>query len=253
MTPLAGSRGVGDLLVVGPSLGTSVEALWGRSAGLLAPGFEVVGWDLPGHGRGKPANEAYTVADLAQSVRQQAAALGDHRPTWYAGVSIGGAVALHLALDPGRFGAVVALASAPKIGETQAWHERAELVRRSGSAVMVSASAQRWFAPGFTDREPDAAGSLLRALADSDSESYARACEALAAFDLRSRMSETTVPWLIGAGEHDPIVTPIYARSLAPKENVVVVPGVAHQPPTEDPSGVAKLLAGFFTQLGATR
>src|SRR5262245_44113221 len=53
-TRLAGEPGRGDLLVVGPSLGTSVDVLWQAAADLLGERFEVVGWDLPGHGRSAP-------------------------------------------------------------------------------------------------------------------------------------------------------------------------------------------------------
>ena len=48
-TGLAGSARATEVLIAGPSLGTSVEALWTRCAAMLS--FEVVGWDLPGHGR----------------------------------------------------------------------------------------------------------------------------------------------------------------------------------------------------------
>ena len=41
----------GDLLIVGPSLGTSVAALRAECARHLMLDLEVVGWDLPGHGR----------------------------------------------------------------------------------------------------------------------------------------------------------------------------------------------------------
>ena len=43
-TPLTGPSPTADVLIVGPSLGTSVEALWTRCAAMLS--FEVVGWDL---------------------------------------------------------------------------------------------------------------------------------------------------------------------------------------------------------------
>ena len=90
-------------------------------------------------------------------------------------VSLGGAVGLELALYPGPFGAVAVLASAPKIGDAAAWQERAELVRRAGTSVMMSGSAERWFAPGFTDREPVVADALLTSLSETDRESYALA------------------------------------------------------------------------------
>jgi pimeloyl-ACP methyl ester carboxylesterase len=240
-TRLAGQAGVGDLLVVGPSLGTSVEALWGECASLLGDEFEVVGWDLPGHGRSLPASVAFTVADLAAAVRELR---DDGRNVWYAGISVGGAVGLQLALDPGPFGAVAALATAPKIGDAQSWRERAESVRRAGTAVMVSGSAARWFAPGFTDRRPEIAGALLTSLIDTDPDSYAYVCDALAELDLRGREAE--LPLLVALGKHDPVVT------VDDMADAVLLAGCGHLPAAEDPGAVATLLRAFFTtQRGA--
>ena len=54
------------LLLLGPSVGTSVAALWGAVAERLAEHVHVVGWDLPGHGR-SPAGR-YRMPDLAAGV-----------------------------------------------------------------------------------------------------------------------------------------------------------------------------------------
>jgi pimeloyl-ACP methyl ester carboxylesterase len=242
-TRLAGSSQAGEVLLVGPSLGTSVEALWSRCAAMVP--FEVVGWDLPGHGRSQPAGEAFSVSGLAGAVRDLARAAASGRTAWYAGVSLGGAVGLELALDPGPFSGVAVLAAAPKIGTADAWLERADLVRREGTAVMVAGSAVRWFAPGFADREPGVADALLTSLAQTDRESYAMACEALASFDLRDRVAARMMPLLVVAGQQDPVVPPEQARSGAPDE-FAVLPGCGHLPPAEDPAAVADLLTKFF-------
>ena len=52
------------LLVVGPSLGTSVTPLWAPAAEHLREEYDVVGWELPGHGRGTPVSEPFTVEEL---------------------------------------------------------------------------------------------------------------------------------------------------------------------------------------------
>ena len=246
-TRLAGPVGAGPLLVVGPSLGTSVQALWQGLARIVGEQVEVVGWDLPGHGRSAPARAPFSIAELAAVVRRTVAELvGDSmRPVSYAGVSLGGAVGLDLAVQPGVFTAVAVLASAARIGEPQAWHERADLVRRAGTPVMVAGSTQRWFAPGFIEREPAAANRLLLSLSDSDTESYALACEALAALDLRPRLGQVCVPLLVAPGEHDSVVTVALARetaSAAPRARLRVIAGCAHLPPAEQPTVTASLL-----------
>jgi 3-oxoadipate enol-lactonase len=251
LTRLAGTAGQGDLLVVGPSLGTAVEPLWAAAAALLGDRFEVVGWDLPGHGRSAPATQPFTVAELAGAVRRLAGELdpvGDGvggRRAAYAGVSLGGAVALELALEPGVFDHVSCLASAARIGDPAAWHDRAALVRRAGTPVMVAPSSQRWFAEGFLEREPVTGNRLLLSLADADAESYALACEALACFDLRPRLGEVRVPLLVAPGEHDVVVPPALAEQTAAAAAgavLHVLDGCGHLPPAEDPAAVAALL-----------
>ena len=61
---LSPERALGErpLLVVGPSLGTSSAVLWGGTAALLANDYDVVAWDLPGHGVSPKATETFDVA-----------------------------------------------------------------------------------------------------------------------------------------------------------------------------------------------
>src|SRR5262245_16896491 len=141
-TRLAGDEARPELLVVGAGLGTTVETLWCAAARVLGDRFEVVGVDLPGHGRSAATDEAFTVADLASAVRKTATRLAGGRRCWYAGVSLAGAVGIEIALDPGPFAGVAALATASRFGEPQGWVDRAELVRRAGTPVMVSGSAE---------------------------------------------------------------------------------------------------------------
>jgi pimeloyl-ACP methyl ester carboxylesterase len=252
-TRLAGDAGAATLLMVGPSLGTDVATLWGATALELGrgrgPDVEVVGWDLPGHGRSPAASGSFAVAELADDVRARAAELAAGRPTAYAGVSVGGAVGFLLATDPGPVGRVVAVASAPKLGEPAAWHERAGLVRRAGTSAVVEGSAQRWFAPGFLERDPGSGGdigrALLRGLHGVDDASYAYACEALAGFDARPLLPQVVLPLLVVAGEHDPVVPPDVAAAAVSSiagARLEVMAGVAHLPPAEDPGAVAALL-----------
>lgn len=235
-----GERGPGPdrVLVVGPSLGTGVADLWTRCAALLPAAWLVVGWDLPGHGAGAPATTSLTIEELAGAVRDRAAGITAGCPVSYAGVSLGGAVGFAIAVEPGPFDAVVALASAPRIGTPAGWHERAAYVRRAGTAAMVEGSAARWFAPGFLDRDPATGSGLLLALQSVDDESYALACEALAGHDLRDRVASASVPLLVAGGEHDVVVTADQVE--------VALAGVAHLPPAEDPAATADLIVTFL-------
>jgi 3-oxoadipate enol-lactonase len=250
-----GGRADGDLVVLGPSLGTSVDALWERCAGRLTDDFRVVGWDLPGHGRSAPAS-SFEVADLAVAVRGHVSELTRGRAAWYAGDSLGGAVGFALATDPGPFAGVATIASAAKIGDSDAWRERAALVLSTSTSVMVSGSAERWFAPGFTDREPEVTGRLLNSLVAVDDGSYAAACEALARFDVRDQLASVSLPVLVTAGEHDEVVPPEVASVSAagiPGSRWEVFADCGHLPPAEDPEAVAGTLTEFVNQAGGPR
>src|SRR5262245_8264003 len=83
-TRLAGEQHADDVLVVGPSLGTAVDVLWGACAEQLGERFEVVGWDLPGHGQSPPTATHFSVADLATAVRHLIVESGPRRRVWYA-------------------------------------------------------------------------------------------------------------------------------------------------------------------------
>jgi 3-oxoadipate enol-lactonase/4-carboxymuconolactone decarboxylase len=246
---LAGSEGQ-PVLVVGPSLGTSVTALWSGVAQGLGEQFHVVGWELPGHGCGAPTTEAFTVADLAAGVVAAVdRTLGDVR-FGYAGDSVAGAVGLQLALDaPARLTGAAVLCTGARIGEPAGWADRAALVRSSGTPAVVELSAKRWFGPGFLERDPATGTALLRSLQDADAESYARVCEALGGFNVRARLGEIRVPVLAVGGSAD-VATPaasLQADAAAiPGGRFVELDGVAHLAPAEAPRTVTSLLVDHF-------
>lgn len=241
------------LLVVGPSLGTTVDRLWGPVAGLLE-GWNVLGWDLPGHGHSPAADRltpGFSMAELAAAVLAAVTdAAGPDTAFAYAGDSIGGAVGVQLALDaPEQVTAVASLCSAAVFGTPAPWHERAALVRAEGMAPMVASSPARWFAPAVTASADGRVQDALRDLAAVDPEGYARCCEALAGFDVRDRLGTVGVPLLAVAGADDVATpTPVLAELAAgvPDGRLEVLDGVGHLAPYEDPVATAALLRAFL-------
>ena len=249
LTPLGRPAAGADsapLLVLGPSLGTST-ILWEDAAPALAREYRVVAWDLPGHGTSSPAADPFTVADLADAVAEAV-----DGPFIYAGVSLGGAVGLALALrHPDRVTAAAILASGAKLGEPEAWRERAAQVRAQSTSSLIVASAQRWFAPDSVARRPELSGRLLHALQDADDESYALCCEALAAYDVRADLGRIDTPVLAVWGAHDAVAPEAKAREIADgvtRGRTHEIPDAAHLPPAEQPEAVASVLLDFFAR-----
>ncbi|SEB62946.1 3-oxoadipate enol-lactonase [Arthrobacter woluwensis] len=257
---LSPRRDLGDrpLLVLGPSLGTST-VLWNETAALLADEYDVIGWDLPGHGVSPAAQQPFRLEDLATSVLALVDSIAPGTRFHYAGVSLGGAVGLQLALDHGdRLLGLSVQCSGPKLATEESWLDRAGTVRTQGTAVMIQGSAQRWFAAGFMERRPEQSSRLLHVLRDSDRNSYAACCEALAAFDVRDRLGGITVPVQLVAGVEDQVAPPSLAEETAAAisagggtATVEVLDGVSHLAPTEAPETVAALLRSFLQEVSA--
>lgn len=248
---LAGSPGL-PLLVCGPSLGTSSRALWSSTAALLADTFDVVGWDLPGHGINRtPVTDGFTMAELAAGVLSFIDGVLTERgepgrPFAWAGDSVGGAVGLQLLLDhPGRITTAILACTAARIGDEAAWRKRADLVRTTGTPVMVEGSARRWFGPGFVEDQPAAVGDLLHALQDADRWGYAATCDALATFDVRAELFRIEAPVVALAGAYDTSVPVTAMATLAhgvANGRLVVLDHAAHLAPVEAPVETARII-----------
>jgi len=249
MTDPVGPEGA-PLVVLGPSLGTST-ILWEDVVPALAAEYRVAAWDLPGHGASSAAVEAFSVADLADAVADAIRRLDTGRVR-YAGVSLGGAVGLTLALrHPELVARAAIVASGAQLGEPSAWYERAAQVRAQSTSSVIIGSAQRWFAPGSIERRPELSGRLLHALQDADDESYALCCEALADYDVRAELGAITTPVLAAWGEYDAVAPEAKAVEIAEgvaHGSIAEVKDAAHLPPAEQPSASADVLLRFFRE-----
>ncbi|MET4159551.1 4-carboxymuconolactone decarboxylase [Agromyces sp. PvR057] len=239
------------LLVLLASLGTTT-ALWDGVVGALradprTAGLRILRVDLPGHGASPASAEPFTIADLAEAVLavvDEAGGGGFH----VAGVSLGGAVALELAVaHPDRVLGLVMSCSGARIGTRESWSARAADVRASGTASLVTGSASRWFAPGFLGRDAGGPGAAaLTALVDVDDESYACCAEALGDFDRTRDLAALDVPTLALSGEHDAVTTPASMQDLADDirgARHIALDGASHLAVLEEPQATAELIA----------
>ena len=246
------------VVVLMPGLGTAVTGTWDAAAQHLDPHALVIALDLPGHGRSPAWDTSRTEPTIAALARAVDAAVSAELqrtgtsglPVHFAGISLAGAVSLQLALSHSdTFTSAAVICSAAKIGQPTVWADRAAAVRAHGTAHLEEGSVSRWFAPDFPAANQSSVEALTTALREADAESYALLCQALGEFDLTDRLSELPIPIAAVAGEYDLITPPQQAEALAaaaPDARVHILPGAAHQGPTEKPAEVAALLNDFF-------
>jgi 3-oxoadipate enol-lactonase len=238
-----------QVLVLGPSLGTD-NGLFDDQVDALAERYRIIRFDLPGHGGSPIAPGPCTMARMAGDVIALLDRVGVGR-FHYAGVSIGGAIGLQLALDhPDRLVSLTACASAARFADPPAWPVRAATVREKGTEAMVASRPGTWFTHQFADREPDTARRLVEMLRATSAEGYAECCEAIGAFDVRDRLSEIDVPTLTLAGAEDRATPPTMLQEIADGidgARLVTVPDTAHLLNAEAPVTVNNELAAHLS------
>lgn len=198
---------------------------------------------LPGHA-GRPIPEVYSLWDAARDLADELPPLFD-----LVGYSLGGRVALHLALAyPQRVRRLVLIGAAPaipdptaRIAEDERW---AAILEHKG----LDAFYEAWNArPLFASR-----AGLKRALPTHDPQALAQALRAFSPGrqdDLRPRLHEIVAPTLWLAGEADTKFSAI-ARESAPacrRGQAAIVPGCGHDIPTERPDALKRQLIEFFS------
>jgi len=207
--------------------------------------------NLPGFGASSPA-ELASVADHADHVARVMGALQLPRETDVFGNGFGAFVALELAVRHGaRFRRLVVadtLAAFPEPARAP-FRGMAERVCGGGMAAVLDTAIGRMFPPEFAAANAAAVAARKKALAAVDPGCFARACLALAGFDLGGRLREIRNPALVLCGALDQTTPPALARDLAKGiagARYEEIPGSGHCPMLEQPEALVRLMEGFL-------
>jgi 3-oxoadipate enol-lactonase len=199
-------------------------------------GLEGVHLEHPGHG-GAPVIPVSDVRDLAANALAQIEA----RQFSFVGVSLGGAVAMRVAIDAAeRVDRLLLVCTSARFGEPRGWRDRAALVREQGLEPVVDTVLERWFTPEFPDVRR-----YREMFVATDPEGYARCCDALAVWDVREEVAAIAAPTLVVSGAEDPAAPPADGALLADRianARHVVLPNARHLASVERAEDVNRLL-----------
>ncbi len=193
-------------IIFSNSLGTNYQ-MWQPQINFFKKEYFIVCYDTRGHGASTAPQGPYSIEQLGTDVVN----LLDHlniQKTSFCGISMGGLTGQWLAIHhPERFNHVIVCNTAAKIGQEQAWNDRAQLVREQGLKPIAETAASRWFTEPFIRSNTAIVESLSNDLGAGSPEGYASCCEALAKADVREQLKNITVPTLVVAGQKDPVTT----------------------------------------------
>ncbi|WP_235030897.1 alpha/beta fold hydrolase [Nonomuraea solani] len=244
LEPCAAQDSAGPLVLVN-SLGTT-SAMWDGLVPVLRGRFDVVRFEQRGYGAGDAPDGPFWLDDLVDDLVGVLDGLGLGR-AHLAGVSLGGMVAARAAArHRHRVQSLTIICSAPVLPRAS-WLERAETVRGDGLATMRDTVLGRWFTPSFAAANPDVVTRYGDMLVANDTEQYARACEMLAAADVRGDLADVAAPTLVIGGSAD-IATPPgdqerYAAGI-PGARLLILDEVAHMATAAVPERIAREIAG---------
>jgi 2-succinyl-6-hydroxy-2,4-cyclohexadiene-1-carboxylate synthase len=228
---------------------THTGASWARVREALPQRYRAIAPDLRGHGSAS-ATQPVTLS----AVLEDLAAVAPPRPFTLAGYSMGGRIALHLALKPGvgeRVQRLVLIGASPGIAdgaERRARFEADERVAAELERLDIESLARHWArTPVLAGLSDDVAAEVHRDRLRNTPEGLAAALRGIGTGALPSlwtRLGEIEVPVTLVVGERDAKFTTISAQMAAalPDARVEVVPGVGHAVHLEAPERVAALL-----------
>lgn len=241
--------GCGSPLVLLHCLGVD-HRLWDFAAPLECR-CTLLRYDLPGHGTTAVPTEPYGIEDLSEQLAGLLSA-NDVGRVSLAGISLGGLIAQHFAAHfPDRIDRLILVDTTPRYTDEMRgmWAERAATARREGVGALVSGLLPIWFSQRALAGNSPGVQYVRETLEAASGEGYARACEALAAADLRNDAERIAAPTLVICGEDDIPSFVEAARWLAANirgATAAWIPGTRHASVLERPDLAISLFAAFL-------
>jgi len=226
---------------------------WPLQLPALTPRHPVITLDLPGHGRSDLPRGRLTAARLALPVVELLDALGEAR-AHVVGLSLGGMVALQLALDwPDRLRSLVLVNSFARL-RVPPGRLGNRLVRIALLLAAPMSWTGRWVASGLfphPDQQPLREAAAQR-IASNSRAAYLHTVAEILRFDVRDRLPEIRAPTLVVAGADDQ-TAPLRAKAEMARAiagaRLEVIEGSGHATPLDAPEAFNSMLLRFTSEV----
>ena len=224
-------------------------------AALVHAGYRVILPDLPGHGASAPASALCTVTDLGGDLIELLDHLGI-RSAAFCGLSLGGMIALQMAVDqPERVAALVVANSRRSFSDPEAtalvdgWsglllQHDGPLKRLHATWPMLVNGPFRQSAAGHAAFE-----AWARVAASVEGSSLCFVARGMNQFDLQGRLGQVRAPVLVISGERDRLFSAEHGNEIAQEiagSSYAMIPGAGHLSSLDTPDQFNRLLLDFL-------
>ncbi len=242
-----------SVVILSHSLGCSLT-MWEPQMHALEPHFQVLRYDIRGHGRTEATPGPYTSELLAKDAIALLDGLGIDKVHWV-GLSMGGMIGQAVALNHSDRLESLALCDttgAIPLEAQHLWQERIDAVCEKGIGSQMEPTMERYFTPSFLKSDPPMLGAIRKQFLATPADGYLGCVEAIRRLNFLDRLSKIKIPTLIMVGEDDP-GTPVSASQAIHEKisnsRLVIIQSARHLPNVEQPEAFNTNLLTFLKSL----
>ena len=238
-------------------LATSL-GMWDDLVDVLKDDYRCLRYDARGHGETPPTAGAYSFDQLTRDAATILAALHVEK-THFVGLSMGGMVALGLALhEPTRLASISVCDARAEADEEyiEGWNHRIQIVRKGGMAALIDRTLQRWFTPAFLAKPSPSLDKMRSMMGGTSPDGYCGCGEALKALHYGARLGEIRTPTMLLVGAQDLGAPPPIVREMhkaMPQSRYVEIPDAGHISNVEQPDLFATAVRSFLKEVEGAR
>ncbi|MGD8291088.1 MAG: alpha/beta fold hydrolase [Desulfobacterales bacterium] len=240
------------VVMLSHSLASSM-VMWNPQLTSLEANFQVLRYDMRGHGDSEAPDGAYTLELLVDDAVALLDGLTIDR-VHFVGLSIGGMIGQGLGLNHRDRLLSLTLCDTSAIMPDEAQPillDRIAAARENGMSEQVEGTLERWFTPQYLQKNPPEVEMIRQQIAATPLAGYIGCSEALRGLNYLERLSAIDIPTLIMVGEEDP-GTPV-AASEAIHERIagsqlIILPAARHLSNIEQAEAFNQSMMSFLLQ-----
>lgn len=233
------------------------HTMWYEQLDEFASTHRVIAPDLRGLGGSEVTEGAVSMEQYADDLAILLDVMQIRGKVALCGLSMGGYIAFEFVRKyQQRLSALVLCdtkTAADKPAQAKGRRQMADMARREGTAPVADAMLPKLLGKKTLKNKPDVVDSVRQMILTADPRGVASAQLGMAERrDSEDVLATINVPTLVIVGEDDALAPPAEMREIASKikgAQFVVLPGVGHMPPVEDPRAFNTALRTFLARL----